>query len=139
MTFLSCSSAKPRLKTKDLLQTLPSEARILLIRLRSMGDCLLLTSPIRALKEEFPGFRISVLVESRFAGCFEGNPDIHEIIPIARQKEALRLARRDFDLVLNLHGGPTSLFYALLPHGKRIGFEQFRYRWLYQGLLPSPN
>ena len=68
-----------------------------------MGDCLLLTSPIRALKEEFPGFRISVLVESRFAGCFDGNPDIDEVLAITRKKEGLRLARRRFKLVVNLH------------------------------------
>ena len=104
-----------------------------------MGDCLLLTSPIRALKEEFPRFRITVLVEARFAGCFEGNPDFDEVLAIKRKKEALQLAKRRFDLVVNLHGGPTSLFYALLPHGKRVGFEQFQYKWLYQGLLPSPD
>ena len=139
MTSLSCLSAKPRLKTKDILLTLPVQARILLIRLRSMGDCLLLTSPIRALKEEFPRFRISVLVESRFAGCFEGNPDIDEVISISGKKEALALARRRFDLVVNLHGGPTSLIYALLARGPQIGFEQFQYNRLYKGLLPAPD
>ena len=46
-----------------------------------MGDCLLLTGPVRALKEEFPGFRISVLVEPRFAPCFDGNPDFTEVLP----------------------------------------------------------
>lgn len=139
MTSPLCSSAKPRLKTKDLLQNLPSKARILLIRLRSMGDCLLLTSPIRALKEEFPDFRVSVLVESRFAGCFDGNPDIDEVLSISRKKEALRLAMRRFDLVVNLHGGPTSFAYALLARGPHIGFDQFQYKKLYRGLLPAPD
>jgi heptosyltransferase-3 len=90
------------LKTKGLLHTLPSRARILLIRLRSMGDCLLLTSPIRALKEEFPDFRVTVLVESRFAGCFEGNPDVDEVLSLTRKKQAFGLVRRRFDLVVNL-------------------------------------
>jgi ADP-heptose:LPS heptosyltransferase len=103
-----------------------------------MGDCLLLTSPIRALKEEFPGFRISVLVESRFADCFDGNPDIDEILSISRKSEALRLLGRRFDLIINLHGGPTSLLYALMPRGPHIGFEQFQYGRLYRGLLPRP-
>jgi ADP-heptose:LPS heptosyltransferase len=104
-----------------------------------MGDCLLLTSPIRALKEEFPTFRITVLVESRFAGCFDGNPDIDEVFSISTKIEALRLLVRRFDLILNLHGGPTSLAYAMLAFGPRIGFHQFQYRRLYQGLLPSPD
>ena len=104
-----------------------------------MGDCLLLTSPIRALKEEFPDFRVTVLVESRFAGCFEGNPDVDEVLSIARKKQAFGLVRRRFDLVLNLHGGPTSLTYGLLARGPQVGFEQFQYRRLYRGLLPLPD
>ena len=104
-----------------------------------MGDCLLLTSPIRALKEEFPGFQVSVLVESRFAECFTGNPDIAEVLPIRRKAEALKLLTRRYDLVVNLHGGPTSLAYALLARGPHIGFEQFQYRQLYRGLLPAPD
>jgi predicted lipopolysaccharide heptosyltransferase III len=126
------------LKTKDLFQKLPVASRILLIRLRSMGDCLLLTSPIRALKEEFPGFRISVLVESRFAGCFERNPDIDEVLSIDKKKDGLQLLGRRYDLVVNLHGGPTSLMYALLARGPHLGFEQYQHGWLYRGLLPSP-
>ena len=127
------------MKTRDLLHKLSPDARILLIRLRSMGDCLLLTSPIHALKQEFPRFRISVLVEARFAGCFEGNPDVSEVLAIRSKRESLRLPRRRFDLVINLHGGPTSLAYALLAYGHRIGFEQFRCRWLYEGFLPTPD
>jgi len=104
-----------------------------------MGDCLLLTSPIRALKEEFPRFKISVLVESRFAGCFEGNPDVDEVLPITSKRDSLSLLRRRFDLVINLHGGPTSLMYALLARGPHIGFEQFQYNRLYKALLPAPD
>ncbi len=104
-----------------------------------MGDCLLLTSPIRALKEEFPGFRVSVLVESRFADCFDGNSDIDEILAVRRKSEAFRLLRRRFDLILNLHGGPTSLMFAAMARGPHIGFEQYQYSGLYRGLLPRPD
>ena len=103
-----------------------------------MGDCLLLTSPIRALKDEFPAFKITVVVESRFAGCLEGNPDIDEVISIERKAQAFQLLSRRYDLVVNLHGGPTSLLYAMLARGPHIGFEQFQYSWLYRGLLPPP-
>src|SRR5713101_2532698 len=76
---------KPKLLTKDLFHRLSPKARILFVRLRSMGDCLLLTSPLRALKEEFPEFRVTILVESRFAGCFDGNPDVDEILIAGRK------------------------------------------------------
>jgi len=104
-----------------------------------MGDCLLLTSPLRALRDEFPGFHISVLVESRFAACFDRNPDIDEIIAIPHKASVVRLATRRFDAIINLHGGPTSLAYAFLAWGKRIGAEQFRSRWVYNGLVPAPE
>jgi heptosyltransferase-3 len=128
------------LRTKDLfLKKLPAESRILFLRLRSMGDCLLLTSPVRALKEEFPRFRVSVLVEPRFAACFDGNPDIEEVISIPRKTSALRLASRRFEAVVNLHGGPTSLLYAMLCWGPRLGSQGFRYRRLYHGHYPEPD
>jgi len=102
-----------------------------------MGDCLLLTSPVRALKEEFPDFRISVVVESRFAACFDGNPDFAEVISLKKKSSAARLTTRRFKAIINLHGGPTSLAYSCLAWGSRIGTEQYRYRALYNGLVPA--
>ena len=105
-----------------------------------MGDCLLLTSPIHAVREEFPGFRISVLVESRFVACFEGNDDIDQILPVTGKYSAgLRLLAKRFDAILNLHGGPTSLLYSCLAWGKRIGVEHYQAAKLYHGLVPRPE
>jgi heptosyltransferase-3 len=105
-----------------------------------MGDCLLLTAPIRALKEEFPEFHVTILVEPRFAGCFDGNPDVDEIL-IAANKYSVgaRLLTRRFDAVVNLHGGPTSLLYSCLSWGKRIGAEHYQGAKLYHGIVPSPE
>jgi len=105
-----------------------------------MGDCLLLTSPLHALKEEFPGFHITVLVESRFAGCFSGNLDVNEILAAeTKLSVALELLPRRFDAILNLHGGPTSLLYSCLPRGRRIGVEHYRAPKLYHELAPAPD
>ena len=126
--------------TRDLFTHLPANARILLIRLRSMGDCLLLTSPVRALKAEFPGFRISVLVDTRFTTCFSGNPDFDEVIAASGKTRTLRrLLTRRFDLIVNLHGGPTSLLYALAARGAAIGAEHYQYASLYRGTFPKPD
>jgi ADP-heptose:LPS heptosyltransferase len=127
------------LKTKDLFVDLAPQARILFVRLRSMGDCLLLTSPLRALKEQFPGFRVTVAVETRFAECFSRNPDVEEVLSISRKTDALRLIGRRFDATINLHGGPTSLGYTLMTRGPHIGFEQFQFSSLYTALLPPPD
>ena len=105
-----------------------------------MGDCLLLTSPVRALKEQFPNFRVTVLVESQFTGCFDGNPDFDEILVTEKKySTAARLLRRRFDAIVNLHGGPTSLLYACMAWGRRIGVEHYQYAKLYNGLMPRPD
>src|SRR5262245_14937439 len=105
-----------------------------------MGDCLLLTAPARALKEEFPGFRLSVLVESRFAPCFDGNPDFDEVLSAGGKfTTGIRLLTRRFHAIINLHGGPTSLMYSCLAWGRRIGVEHYQGSVLYHGLAPRPD
>src|SRR2546427_338262 len=118
--------------TKELFHHLPPKARILFIRLRSMGDCLLLTAPIRALKEQFPKFRITVLVEPQFVDCFDANPDVDEILtrpnklsfagPVVRAHPAGRLFRNQALARTPLRGpGPTLGSAGLddCPYGRR--------------------
>src|SRR5215510_5131289 len=125
--------------TKDLFHRLSPKARILFIRLRSMGDCLLLTGPIRALKTQFPAFRITILVEPPFVDCFDANPDVDEVLSAPdKWSFARRLLTRRFDAIVNLHGGPTSLLYSCLAWGKRIGSEHYRGAKLYHGRVPAP-
>ncbi len=132
----------------SLLPSLPSGARILLIRLRSIGDIILLTPALRLLKEWRRDFRISVVVESRFRGLLDGNPDVDEILEpgagvglakYAARFHAIReLRRRSFLLCLNLHGGPTSTFLARASGARwKVGFEHFRSRRVYHVLIPD--
>ena len=50
------------------------------IRLRSLGDCVLTTPGLDILKRFRPDARVSVVVEDRFRAIFEGNPDIDELL-----------------------------------------------------------
>lgn len=128
------------MNARALFHHLVPDARVLLIRLKSMGDCLLLTSPVRALKAEFPGFRLSVLVDARFADCYDGNPDIDEILVVRSKAAAIgQLLRRRFDAIVNLHGGSTSLLYALSARGPRIGGSHHPHAWLYSATYPAPD
>ena len=94
-----------------LLPSLPPGAEILIIRLRSLGDVVLLTPALAALHAWRPDLRISVLVERAWRAVLEGNPAISEIL-IARGfvATALDLRRQKFPIVFNQHGGPTSAF-----------------------------
>src|SRR3972149_6528807 len=65
------------------LPELPAGARVLVIRLRSLGDALPVTPALRALKRWRPDLRLSVLLYARFASILAGNPDLEEVIELA--------------------------------------------------------
>jgi ADP-heptose:LPS heptosyltransferase len=132
----------------SLLPTLQPGARILVIRLRSIGDIVLLTPALRLLKEWRPELHISLVVESRFRQLLEGNPDVDEVLnpgtgsgwaKVEARGRALREIRaRKFALCLNLHGGPTSTLLTWLSGARwKVGFEHFRQRRIYQILIPD--
>ena len=120
---------KPVLKNKvNLLDRLPSGSRIAVIRLRSLGDCVLTTPALSLLKHHRPDLKISVLVEPRFAEIFSGNPDVDET------RESMTRA----DLVLNLHGGTRSMVLTALSRAKfRTGFAHHRHSFVYSHKIPT--
>jgi ADP-heptose:LPS heptosyltransferase len=118
----------------------------LIIRLRSIGDIILLTPALQLLKEWRPDLFVSVLVEARFQELLAGNPDVSEVVPtgdssgkaIAHLSTLLQLRRRKYALCLNLHGGPTSrLLTRMCGAPLKAGLEHFRSRGLYQILIPD--
>ena len=130
----------------SLLGDLPERSRILIIRLRSIGDIVLLTSALHLLKSWRPDLVISVIVEARFRELLEGNPDVDEILfpgegPIkiaSRLGAALALRRKGFAVCVNLHGGPTSRFLAKVSGARiRVGFAHFRSSQQYHILVPD--
>lgn len=117
----------------NLLERLKPDARMAVIRLRSLGDCVLTTPALNLLKQARPDLNIAIVVEDRFAPVFAGNPDVAQILgPNARN-----LARWRPDLTLNLHGGATSVRLTLASRSQfRAGFDHFRWRLLYNVRIP---
>ena len=116
-----------------LLERLPSGSRIGIIRLRSLGDCVLTTPALVLLKAHRPDLRIAVVVEDRFRAIFEDNPDLDAILGPA----GVELTRWKPDLVLNLHGGTRSMALAVASGAKiRAGFAHHRYSFLYTAKIP---
>jgi heptosyltransferase-3 len=112
----------------SLLDRLPSGSRIAVIRLRSLGDCVLTTPALALLKRHRPDLKISVIVEPRFAEIFAGNPDVDET------RDSMTRA----DLVLNLHGGTRSMILTALSRAKfRAGFTHHRYSIVYSDKIPT--
>ena len=117
----------------SVLERLPRNGRIAVIRIRSMGDCILTTPAISILKEARPDFSIAIVVEDRFQALFEGNADVSEIF--SPKLSALRKWRPD--LCLNLHGGGSSAVLTALSGARfRAGFADFRFPWIYNVRIP---
>ena len=117
----------------NVLERLSPGARVAIIRLRSLGDCVLSTPAISLLKQARPDLRIAVVVEEAFAPVFNGNPDLEAILaPRAAEISSWRP-----ELTLNLHGGGTSVRLTITARSRwRAGFSHFRFRPVYNVQIP---
>jgi heptosyltransferase III len=117
----------------SLLERLPAGSRIAVIRLRSLGDCVLTTPALALLKAHRPDVRVAVVVEDRFREVFEGNPDVERIL----SPHAGALLRWGARLILNLHGGTRSMALTVASRARlRAGFAHHRYGFLYSEKIP---
>ncbi len=117
-----------------VFERLPNRARVAVIRLRSLGDCVLTTPALDILKTARPDLRVAVVVEDRFAPVFEGNPAVEALLPPRIP------ALRDWqpDLCLNLHGGSRSAALTAASGAKiRAGFAHFRFAQAYTVKIPT--
>lgn len=112
-----------------VLERLPHGARVTIIRLRSLGDCVLTAPALQILNTYRPDLRVSIVVEDRFRAVFEGNP---AVLSIGLKPAGLRP-----DLLLNLHGGTRSAALAIATRAPiRAGFGHFRWSAFYNVRIP---
>jgi ADP-heptose:LPS heptosyltransferase len=118
----------------SVLERVPHGGRVLVIRLRSLGDCVLSTPALALLKQSRPDLRLAVVVEDAFRAIFEGNPDIEALLP----PESAAVRRWGPDLTLNLHGGTRSAILTTASGAKwRAGFAHFRHSFVYNVRIPT--
>src|SRR3984957_14988407 len=117
----------------SLLERLAPGSRVVAIRLRSLGGCVLTTPALDILKRSRPDLRLAVVVEDRFRAVFEGNPDIDTLLrPAWRELRAWGP-----ELCLNLHGGSASTRLTALSGARwRAGFQHYRGQFLYNVRIP---
>ncbi len=117
----------------SVLERIADEGRIAIIRVRSMGDCILTTPALAVLKQARPDLSIAIVVENRFRALFEGNQDIEQILP----PEWGCVRRWQPDLCLNLHGGGSSAISTALSGARfRAGFAHFGPSQIYNVRIP---
>lgn len=130
---------------------LPEGSRVLFIRLRNLGEAVLDTANLRALKRFRPDLQITTLVEAIYTDLFAADPDINAM-PLPRDagdKRSSFSARlgvikeirdRKFAAVINLHGGPTSAQLTFTSGAKhRVAPAHFRNGYAYNLRIPSAD
>jgi lipopolysaccharide heptosyltransferase II len=124
--------------------------RILLIRLRQIGDVVFTTPAIRGLRERFPDAHLTYVAEPAAAPVVTGNPHLNDVIVTAGRSGAagfvddLSLIRRvragHYDMAIDFHGGPRSSFITWLSGApRRIGYDIRGRSWMYTTRVPRPK
>jgi heptosyltransferase III len=118
---------------ESVLECLPPGSRVAILRLRSLGDCVLTTPALDILKRCRGDLRVAVVVEDRFRAIFEDNPDVDEIMP----PESGALRKWSPRLCLNLHGGSRSGWMTAGSGARyRAGFGHYRHQFAYNVRIP---
>jgi len=114
--------------------------RLLIIQLRRIGDVVLSTPVVRAIKLRYPGIHIVFLTESESRSLLENNPFIDELMvwesgQYSNPAYVIRILRglkeKKFDTVIDLQGSPRTALASFLSGAKnRIGFD-YRARGLF--------
>jgi len=119
--------------------------RIVFLRLRSLGDTVLMT-PLLAAAKRRPNCEVAVAVESPFHEILLNNPNVDHLFVIPRgQNELLGRLRavraiRAFapHMAIDLHGGTTSswmTFFSKAP--QKVGYTSSRNSYLYNVKVPD--
>jgi len=121
-----------------------SVRRVLVVRLRSIGDTVLATPALLALRRFLPLAQIDILLEDWVAPVLDGSDLVDRVITIPRQSKTARtriareLRATRYDVVYNLHGGTTAtLFTRATGATHRVGFAHYQYARLHNHLAPA--
>jgi lipopolysaccharide heptosyltransferase II len=100
------------------------------VRFSSLGDLVLLTPLLRALRRQHPRAHLTVVTKAAFAPLFSHNPRVNEVIGWEPGAPLGALARRlrgaGFTHRLDLHGSLRSRALRLLVGGQWTGYPKHR-------------
>jgi len=125
----------------------PLPRKILLIRLRRIGDIVMTTRATAALKQALPGSSLTYVVEEPFRRLVEGNPHLDEVLVVPPHQGIVsfllfirRLRRERYDLAIDFHGGPRASRIAWLSRARvKVGYELKHKGFLYNVRVPRSH
>src|SRR3712207_1507710 len=92
--------------------------RVLVVRLRSIGDTVLSTPSLIALRRFLPEAQIDILLEDWVAPVLKGFDAVDNVLTVKRgdKRDRLRLMAKlrsnNYEVAYNLHGGTTAGFFT---------------------------
>jgi ADP-heptose:LPS heptosyltransferase len=125
----------------------PAPKKILVVQLRRLGDVILTTPALSALKKKHPGATLDFLVEAPGAEAVAGHPAVDEILvydakgPLESLAWAMKIRARGYDWVVDFLANPrTALLTALSGAAVKAGPAHVRRRWAYNvKMIQSPQ
>ena len=125
-----------------VVSELPQGATVVVLRMRSLGDIVLITPAISLLKKARPDLRISILLAQPYQGLLAGNPDVaSELIDRASRFPPLRtlraIRRLQPALCLDLYGSTRTVRWTALSGAPfRAGYGHVRGSYAYNIKIP---
>ena len=143
-------AAEDSIQTADRVPVAASAGparRILVVRTDRIGDVVLTTPAIRALRQAYPEAHIAILVAKSTQALVDGNPDLNDVLVDDRRgrhqglgfwRLVSEVRRKRFDLAVIFHTKRrTNLlcFFAGIP--ERIGYKNDKFGFLLTEQIPD--
>jgi heptosyltransferase-2 len=107
-----------------------SAPNILAVRFSSIGDILLTTPLLRAIRHAHPGSRMTVLTKREYVPLLSHNPNVQRVVGLAPGRSLLSLAAElrgdDYTHLLDLHDNLRSRALRLLVPGRWRSYPKHR-------------
>ncbi|MBI2614680.1 MAG: glycosyltransferase family 9 protein [Gemmatimonadetes bacterium] len=91
---------------------MPPGPRVLVVRFSSLGDVVLTTPLLRAIRSRYPAALVTVVVQARYADVLASNPAVNAIVAVEPREPVAGIARRlapaAYDARLDLQDSPGS-------------------------------
>ena len=122
--------------------------KILLIQTAFIGDVILITPLIRAIKELYPDSLLDVMVIPQTAGILGNNHNINELVIFDKRKNKFisfvntlkQIKKKKYDIAFSPHSSMTTallMYLAKIP--TRVGFDRWQAKNLLTQKAPHPE
>lgn len=135
-------------RTLQVYQEAAAGIRVLVIKLSAVGDVVLITPSLRALRSRFPRAHITVVVGRESRELLQRCPYVDSLVVFERDRDGTpwglwrvgaRLRRAQVDLVVDLQNNRLSHWLGVLSGApRRFGFGGRRWSWLLTDRATDP-